>query len=126
MVSTLVALAVVTLMSIAAGAGLAWYGAGHESADPKPVKAADHTEQPQAEAASQPQTRVAELSSIMTNLSGEGAPWLRLDLSVVIPKDMTDQEAILAQISQDILSFVRTLRADQIAGGQIYSFSNRT
>ena len=119
---TLIAFALVALLSVAGGLGLAWY-AEQEAKAPADHDAGKATAKTEESAAlAEPTAKIAELPSIMTNLSGEGAPWLRLDLSVVLPKEMPDQEAKLAELGQDFLSFVRTLRADQISGGSNLQF----
>lgn len=120
--STLVAIALVALLSVGGGLGLAWYSGqiAEKTSAAVPPEGSEQTVEGTDQSA--PATKIAELPSIMTNLSGEGAPWLRLDLSVVLPQEMPDQNTKLAELSQDFLSFVRTLRADQIAGGSNLQF----
>ena len=111
MLATLVAVVALTLVGAAGGFGIAWLV--HTKAST--AKAASSKE---AEAAKPPESKfvVKPLPTILTQLAGKGAPWLRLSLSIVVPKAMPEQDRFAETIAQDVLAFVSTLPAEQVAG----------
>ena len=119
---SILAFGLVVLLSVGGGLGLAWHSEQTAKTPTVPVPANSEMKPQERAALAEPTTKITELPSIMTNLSGEGAPWLRLDLSIVLPKDIPDEQTVLAELSQDFLGFVRTLKADQIAGASNLQF----
>jgi len=57
------------------------------------------------------------LEPVVTNLSGSGDVWIRLESSMVFTNGMIhDPNVLAAQIRQDILAYLRTLSISQIEG----------
>ncbi|HMN38733.1 MAG TPA: flagellar basal body-associated FliL family protein [Hyphomicrobium sp.] len=108
---------IVTTIGFGAGLAAAWLHAPSsraDASDPKPACEPGAVEKLQfSDAASS----VIEVPSIITNLAGENAPWVRLEVSIVLPRDFADKERHAAQLAQDFLGFVRTLQATQLTGG---------
>jgi flagellar basal body-associated protein FliL len=121
-VPTLIALVIVSLISAGVGVGIAWYKASVAQPPRSHAQAEEASEGGGTATEMEPTKKIVEIPSIMTNLSGEAAPWLRLDLSVVLPVAMPDQEVKLAELSDDFLSFLRTLTVEQISGGSNLQF----
>jgi flagellar FliL protein len=56
------------------------------------------------------------IPTIITNLAGPGRVWVRLEFSVLLPKDFKQSDALAAQISQDTISYLRTVPLSQLEG----------
>jgi flagellar FliL protein len=77
-----------------------------------------HAEEKPAAAASLPANQgMFDLPPIVTNLSVPQDTWIRLEASLLFDEKTTPHpEALGAQISDDILAFLRTLTLSQIQG----------
>lgn len=115
-VPTLVAVAVVTVCAVSAASGMAWLEAVQTQKD-RQAAATCSLEQKQKITLGDALTSIVELPSIVTNLEGEGAPWLRMDVSVVLPVGTPQKERLAAELSQDFLGYLRTLPVNEISGG---------
>lgn len=113
---TIIGFIVLALLAMGVAVGIAWYEHGKLAKEASAKEACGPAKQELAKLGDSVSV-VRSIPSILTNLAGEGAPWLRLDLSVVLPRSFPEEEKTLAELGQDFLSFVRTLRPDQIAGG---------
>ena len=58
---------------------------------------------------------VKPLPTILTNLAGDRRAWVRLELSVALPPDLAN-DTLLAQIGQDTLTYLRTVKPEDIQG----------
>ncbi len=120
LVGGIIAIVAITLAAGGGGLGLAWLANG-KFPEPSPA-AAPAAPAPTTTAAAASHDAVSALPivhsipSILTNLSGGNAPWVRLDLSIVMEKDTPDVEHLAGEISQEIAAHVRTLTMDQIVG----------
>lgn len=112
----LVALALVTVCAVAGAAGLAWIESGKKT-DEKTAAAGCTPEQKEQAELDDKISTVIDLPSIVTNLAGEDAPWLRMDASVVVPLATAKKQELAGELSQDFLSYVRSLSASDLAGG---------
>lgn len=57
------------------------------------------------------------LGPITTNLAQPATTWIRLEVILVVEKDLgSDAEIIKKEISEDLLGYLRTLSIDQISG----------
>lgn len=110
----IVALAILTLLGVAAGALVGKLVAGRLHAAPQQQIA------PLSESARLPyagDTEVRELEPIITDLAGGHPVRVRLQLSIVFSKKaVTSVPTLAALVSDDILAFVRTLTLEQLQG----------
>ena len=111
----IVAVGIVTVCAVAGAAGLAWLEAGKNN-ETSAAATCTPEQMEQAELDDSVST-VVDLPSIVTNLSGEDAPWLRMDASVVVPLATAKKEELATQLSQDFMSYVRSLTASELSGG---------
>ncbi|MBA4171811.1 MAG: hypothetical protein C0511_03935 [Hyphomicrobium sp.] len=111
LVAMLVAMVVLTLVAAGGGFGVAWLV--HAK-----VAAAKQAVANDANAAKPPEAKliVKELPTILTKLSGSQAPWLRLNLSIVVAKGTPELDRFAETIAQDVLAFVSNLPVDQVTG----------
>ena len=107
---SLVEFAIVVLL--AAGGGAAF-----EALRPPAAPWSDKAAESQAGAApSQPST-VVDLPPIVTNLGSPQDTWIRLEGSIIFdPKTLPHPEAIVGQIGDDILAYLRTVSLRQLEG----------
>ncbi|MBS0242947.1 MAG: flagellar basal body-associated FliL family protein [Proteobacteria bacterium] len=63
-----------------------------------------------------PDQQLLQIPSLVTNLAGEKAPWVRLEASVILDGQAPVQTALAAQLAQDATSLLRTLTMQQISG----------
>lgn len=101
-----------TVLAVAAGLGLGVHLVRY-------AQVADATKQQGAVKAdeSDPRTsRLYRLKPIVTNLSEPADVWLRLDAAVVFADEMPNSEIISAEISEDLLAFLKTLKVGQLQG----------
>lgn len=62
-------------------------------------------------------TTIIPMAPITTNLSGASRTWVRLEAAAVVRSDATDKAtSLVARVSEDIVSFLRTLTIDQLEG----------
>lgn len=112
----ILAAALVTVLAAGAAVGLAWYEQSRKAAGAAQAQTCS-PERTEHASLGDDVSSVVELPSIMTDLSGEGAPWVRLDVSVVLPVALAGKDVKAAELAQDFLGYVRSLRADQLSGG---------
>lgn len=111
LVTTLLAIVLLTVVAAVSGFGIAWLAHTKASAA-KDVASKEAT----AAKPSESKLVVKPLPTILTRLSGKQAPWLRLNLAIVVPKSMPEQDRFAELIAQDVLAFVATLQVDQVSG----------
>ena len=92
-------------------------GAAFEALRPPAAPWSDKAAESQAGAApSQPST-VVDLPPIVTNLGSPQDTWIRLEGSIIFdPKTLPHPEAIVGQIGDDILAYLRTVSLRQLEG----------
>lgn len=61
-------------------------------------------------------SRLYRLKPIVTNLTEPADVWLRLDAAIVFEDEMPNSEVISAEISEDLLAFLKTLKVGQLEG----------
>ncbi|KZC02605.1 hypothetical protein AU375_01156 [Methylobacterium radiotolerans] len=60
---------------------------------------------------------LTSLGTVVTNLAGPGDVWVRLESSVIVrPGTFANPQAMVAEIRQDIVGYLRTLSVAQIEG----------
>lgn len=116
MVSLMIAIAAVTIVAAGGAAAAAWFETGRQKSETAGAATCGPEERQIAQLGDQV-TFVLNLPSIVTNLAGEDAPWLRLDVSVVVPNTTPQKEQLAAQLSQDFLGYVRSLNVSELSGG---------
>lgn len=116
LVPLILALAIVTFCAVAGAAGIAWLESGGKN-DEKAAAAGCTPEQKEQAELDDKISTVVDLPSIVTNLAGDDAPWLRMDTSVVVPLATAKKQELAAELSQDFLSYVRSLPASDLSGG---------
>lgn len=103
-------LAGLTLIAVAAGAALGLRLAATARAEPPRITEA-------APSRYAGETALRDLAPIIANLADPPSAWVRLQATLVFSKAATpNQDAVAAQISEDILGFMRTITLAQIAG----------
>jgi flagellar FliL protein len=122
--ATLIPFVAVTVIAAGAAAAGAWFEAGRQKASAvEAAKCGPATAQ--VGELGDAVTSVLELPSIVTNLAGEDAPWLRLDVSVVVPNSTPQKDQLAAELSQDFLGYVRSLQVSELSGGtSLYLLKN--
>lgn len=60
--------------------------------------------------------QLISLPTIITNLAGEPAAWLRLEASISVAGDKPVAATLVAQFAEDATALLRTLTVQQIAG----------
>lgn len=67
-------------------------------------------------------TSISRLEPVITNLANPSEVWVRLDTAVVFNQGaVSDVERMKAEVSQSILSFLRTLSIDEIEGASAFN-----
>ena len=61
-------------------------------------------------------SRLYRLKPIVTNLTEPADVWLRLDAAIVFEDEMPNSEIVSAEISEDLLAFLKTLKVGQLEG----------
>ena len=107
----------VSLLAGATGVALAWLKAKH-SAGSAGIEAACSPEAKKLVQLEDRVSTVVDVASIITNLAGEGAPWVRLDVSVVMSVSVSNKDKIAAVLAQDFMGFMRSLKPEQLVGGR--------
>jgi flagellar protein FliL len=115
MKQTAIAMAIVTVLGVAAGA---LYGI--RIAGPLPQyteKGALVEDKPPLAVSAEASANLLELPTIVTNLGAPQDTWIRLEASLLFdPKVVPHPEAMSAQIAEDILAFLRTTTLTEIQG----------
>jgi flagellar FliL protein len=118
---TLVGFVLVTALAATTGVAVAWQlqslrqGASAKPSDTHAASgAAGHAPNQKIVAG----TIIKPLPTILTNLAGQNSKktWVRLDLSVLLPHDMQQENELPAVLAQDIIAFLRTVSTTQIEG----------
>jgi flagellar protein FliL len=93
-------------------------GAAFEVLRPSPPPIADKTAQESSAAPPPAQaSTIVDLPPIVTNLGSPQDTWVRLEGSIIFdPKILSHPEAMAAQISDDILAYLRTVSLQQLEG----------
>ena len=116
-VRSALAILVVTLAGVSAGGASAWFQVRHLNLEPGVSAPPGETATLEKVRLSDAASTLIEIPTIITNLAGENAPWVRLEVSVVVPAGFADKTRVGAQLAQDFLGHVRTLQSMQLAGG---------
>lgn len=101
-----------TVLAVAAGLGLGIHLVRY-------AQIADATKEKDTVVAGEhdPRTsRLYRLKPIVTNLTEPADVWLRLDAAIVFEDEMPNSEVISAEISEDLLAFLKTLKVGQLEG----------
>lgn len=115
-VPVVIALAAVTVIAAGAATGAAWFDAGRRKTEGAAAATCASENKQMAELGDAVST-VLDLPSIVTNLAGDDEQWLRLDVSVVVPKPVAQKEQLTAELAQDFLGYVRSLTVGELSGG---------
>lgn len=116
-VQSALAFLAVTLVGVVAGGGGAWFQARQSTRELVASAPVCEGATPGKVQLSDAASTLIEIPTIITNLAGENAPWVRLEVSVVLPAGFADKTRVAAQLAQDFLGHVRTLQSMQLAGG---------
>lgn len=100
-----------TLLSAICGSAVAWLIEENHLAPSRPAslnagKAAVVT----------PLGSIKQVPSILVSLEGAARPWLRIDLSLVGDKESAIGDIMAAEIAQDVLVYLRSLKPDRLQG----------
>lgn len=101
-----------TVLAVAAGLGLGIHLVRY-------AQIADTAKQQDKAAAGENDTRTSRLyrlKPIVTNLAEPANIWLRLDAAIVFADEMPNSEIVSAEISEDLLAFLKTLKVGQLEG----------
>lgn len=99
-----------TLLSIGAGVGL-----GNHLV--RAMQTMDKPNQPHGQPAADPDhSRLRHLKPIITNIGEPGDVWARLEAAIVFQEEMPNSDALVARISEDLLSYMKTLKLIQFQG----------
>jgi flagellar protein FliL len=91
-------------------------GAAFEVWRPTPAPTADKPAESPASAPAQSST-IVDLPPIVTNLGAPQDTWVRLEGSIIFdPKTLPHPEALVGQIGDDILAYLRTVSLRQLEG----------
>ncbi len=109
----IVALLVLSALSIAAGAGFTLlFGKGPAAQAPAEAASAGDASHGAGQT-----LKVYDLPSVITNLGAPTDVWIRLEASIVFdPSELKAPEAIGAVIADDMLAYLRTLTMEQLQG----------
>jgi flagellar FliL protein len=53
---------------------------------------------------------------VLTNLTGDRPGWIKLELVALLDADTPSSDALAAELSQDVLAYMRTVSLNQITG----------
>ncbi len=101
-----------TVLAVAAGLGLGVHLVRY-------AQIADATKQQSVTTEADGNTRPSKLyrlKPIVTNLTEPADIWLRLDAAVVFEDEMPNSEIVSAEVSEDLLAFLKTLKVGQLEG----------
>ncbi|WP_152046129.1 flagellar basal body-associated FliL family protein [Aureimonas psammosilenae] len=124
LVSTIVPIAILTLVAIGGGATVGWM-VGGQSAEraEEALKAEAKTAAPPAEEATPAETpdAIVKLPPIITNIGSPSSAIIRIQASIVYRKaDVADPAVLAAEVESDTLAFLRTVDIVQIEGARGY------
>lgn len=103
--------AILTALAVAAGLGLGVHLVRYVQ-----VSESDNRMPELVQGEGPAKSRLYQLKPIVTNIADPASVWLRLEASVVFADDMPNSQVIIAEVSEDILSFLKTLKIGQIEG----------
>jgi flagellar protein FliL len=105
---------ILTVIGVASGAFFGMQVPGLVSPSPEKPHAAGPVD---PENAPPPNAVVKPLPPITTNLARPTSTWVRIESSIVINTDLgPDANVITAQMTEDIVAYLRTLTIDQVEG----------
>ncbi|MDX2308825.1 MAG: flagellar basal body-associated FliL family protein [Hyphomicrobium sp.] len=107
---------IVSLAGLVAGALLPWFDRAGVAGQTQ-VEASCGSDASATAGLAGTVSSIVELPSVVTNLAGDGAPWVRLDASIVLPDAFADKSRVAAELAQDFMGYARTLKAGQLVGG---------
>jgi flagellar FliL protein len=121
-VLSIVGFVLVTLLAAGSGVGIAWQLQSMKSN--AATKAVDSHGGTEAAAGAGSKSPIAEgtiikpLPSILTNLADQNTkkPGVRVDISLLLPKGLPQEDEMVALLAQDIVAFLRTVTTTQIEG----------
>jgi flagellar FliL protein len=115
-IGMIVAIVGVTVLAAGAGGGVAWLLLDVVKRAIE-AQAKDEAKAKTEALAYSEKSTVRRLDPIITNLAAPSGAWIRLEASIVFEGEPpSEQDALAARISEDILAFLRTVRLDQIEG----------
>lgn len=104
-------IALILITVIGAGVG----GAFGTMIPPLPQADVDHKLAEQAKPANE--MMVVPMAPITTNLQSSGRTWIRIEASALVHADVADKApALVAKVSEDIVSYLRTVSMEQLEG----------
>lgn len=103
--------AILTFLAVTAGLGLGVHLVRYVQVADSDRKGAELVE-----SATPENSRLYALKPIVTNIAEPPGVWLRLEASIVFADDMPNSTVVIAEVSQDLLSFLKTLKIGQIEG----------
>lgn len=113
MLGTILGFLLATLLAIGCGFGMVWAlkpDAGKGTAGD--LKHADKTKAGTIAAG----VIVKTVPAILTNLSGERPGWVKLELLALLQPDTPSPDALVAELSQDVIALMRTVSHGQLVG----------
>src|SRR5689334_9521418 len=113
MLGTLMGFLLATLLAIGCGFGLVW--ALKPEAGKSPGGDVKHAEKAKS-GSSTPSVIVKTVPAILTNLSGERPGWVKLELLALLQPDTPTPDALVAEMSQDVMALMRTISHAQLVG----------
>jgi flagellar FliL protein len=109
------AMAVLTMVSAAAGGIFGWQVLPTTGKQPPPAKTETSPDATRKGRYSDKATLHA-LSPIVTNLASPERTWIRLEASIVIDDDGADAKGLAAAVTEDTMAYLRTLSLPLIEG----------
>ena len=92
-------------------------GAAFEALRPPAAPGSDKAAESRAGAAPAQPSTIVDLPPVVTNLGSPQDTWIRLEGSIIFdPKTLQHPEAIVGQIGDDILAYLRTVSLRQLEG----------
>jgi flagellar FliL protein len=113
MLGTILGFLLATLLAIACGFGLVWAlkpeGGRGAAGDVK------HGDKAKAGGVASG-VIVKTVPAILTNLGGERPGWVKLELLALLQPDTPSPDALVAELSQDVMALMRTVSHGQLVG----------
>jgi flagellar protein FliL len=101
---------------VAAGAG-AFFGIQLAERIPKMAQTESKSEQTPAKTRGEEDIKVIPLPPILTNLANPSSAWIRIEASIVYEgKDEEESKTLVPKISEDMVTYLRTVSLAQIEG----------
>ena len=115
----LVGLIVVTLVALGFGAGFGFFLDGQIKGSADIKTAGKEKDAPAPEAASptvSASSKIVAMAPIVTNLAQPNDIWIRIEASILVEGMMQGGDALAAQLSEDIVAYLRTAALTQFEG----------